>query len=902
MKSFFIKLLIVILLLITLSLGLGVGIYSHFTSQLPQIESLADYRPSIPSRIFSSDGRLLAEIGREKREVIEISSLPQVVIDSFLAAEDDGFYEHRGVDYTGLVRAFWVNLKAGRVVQGGSTITQQVAKSLLLTRERSLSRKIKDFLLAQKIEERFTKEEILFLYLNQVYLGSGFYGVKAALNGYFGKDLDEITIAEASMVAGLLVAPSKYSPMSNPEAAFKRQRYVLKRLLLTSKITEDEYKEAFDENIKFKIRKKNKFSAGYFTDWVRQDFIEKYGEEELLTNGYTINTTLDFDLQQVAEKSILEGVRQVDRRQGYKGNIGNISTAEEQSILDFDIRKKVYRKYSTFFTLNKDFEREYEVELNEQDYHNQVLFYDNTKDSFKIGDWTSGYNQEDQFLNYLHKGDSFKAVVQSVNDKARLIFVTLGGVSGFISYDNFKWAHERVIEANRKYFPFVTKPSVIVKAGDIIKVRVSKVKDSVWDKINLSYRKNIKDKDLVEKIKLQNYLNLELDQEVDVQAAIVSIDPFTGDVITLVGGTNFEKSQFNRALQSLRQPGSSFKPFIYAAGLEHGYNPSTVIMDSPESLTGAAGGPNWKPRNYDGKYLGPITFRTSLEKSRNIPTIKIAENVGISNIVDFVDRFGMIVKLEKDLGLSLGSFGITLLDLVESYGVFPNGGKQVSSRSIVSIIDRNGQDIWNKGLVDQVGKEVSDTELFTESDSVIDASAVSEKDPDINPFYKNLDGNQVFDSRLSYIMTNLLKGVIQNGTGRAAKKIGTYLGGKTGTTSNYVDAWFLGFSSKIVSGVWVGFDNNKTLGWGETGSKSALPIWSQVMDASLKKYGESDFDVPDGILNIGIDRKTGKIAKTHSLHPFIESFVEGYGPESISGELNNSSSVIYEEDEYFDEQ
>ena len=277
--------------------------------------------------------------------------------------------------------------------------------------------------------------------------------------------------------------------------------------------------------------------------------------------------------------------------------------------------------------------------------------------------------------------------------------------------------------------------------------------------------------------------------------------------------------------------------------------------------------------------------------------------MGVGNIVDFVDRFGMIVKLEKDLGLSLGSFGITLLDLVESYGVFPNGGKQVKSRSIVSIIDRNGQDIWNKDLNQQVKEDVSDSELFTEVDLVEDTvDVVNEEGVDINPFHKNLDDKQVFDSRLSYIMTNLLRGVIQNGTGRAAKKIGTYLGGKTGTTSNYVDAWFLGFSSKIVSGVWVGFDNNKTLGWGETGSKSALPIWSQVMDASLKKYGESDFDVPEGILNIGIDRKTGKVAKTHSSHPFIESFVEGHGPESISGALNNSSSVIYEEDEYFDEQ
>lgn len=898
----------------------GVSIIAYYSFGLPKISSLADYNPPVSSQILSKDGTILADIGKENREIAKMEEIPKRVVNAFLSAEDDKFYEHKGVDYMGVLRALVVNLKAGRVVQGGSTITQQVAKSLLLSRERSIARKIKDFLLAQRIEEKFSKEEILFLYLNQVYLGGGYYGVKAAFKGYFDKELSEATIAEAAMVAGLLVAPGKYSPYINPEYAKRRQGYVLKRMYETGKISKDEYEVALAEKTKFRIRKPEGFKAGYFTDWVRQRVIELVNEESFLSNGFKIETTLDWELQKVAEKAVQEGVKEIDKRQGFKGPIGRIESEDELTNYEIEFRKQIYSEVSTYFTINENNIKDYEIAFSRDTYDKIKLKQSEIRDELKNKYFRPGMMKDDPLLQYLKEGEMYKAVVLETSRTGKLIYVSIGGVIAAVPYSGYRWAHERVIQEERQYFPYVKNPDEVVKKGDIVWVTINKKTGdykSLADKELIQRYEKIKDKKLQALIKSQKFVECMLDQEADAQGALVSVDPFSGEVLAFVGGADFAKSQFNRAIQSKRQPGSSFKPILFAAGLENGYTPASIIIDSPEALGGVDSSLNWKPRNYDGQFKGPITFRNSLEQSRNVPTIKIAETIGVPGVLDFSKRIGFNAQLDPDLSLSLGSFGVTLIDIVSTYSVFPNGGKRIYPKTITKITDRNGkqyfieeipsqEDVKNEGAQAEASPSPSPTAETPTEEKV--AEEVKEKEE--NPFTKNLNAEQVYDQRLAYIMTNLLRGVVLHGTGKGARSVSTFLGGKTGTTNSYVDAWFIGFSSNLVTGVWTGFDDNKTLGWGETGAKSALPIWKEFMEAGLKKFGEYDFKIPPGIINVLIDKDTGEPARSSQKNAFMEAFVEGTEPgvekpvnnqsnQSGEGDLNNQ---IFEEDDYFNNQ
>lgn len=910
MKNIFIKTFLFGIISIVAAGLVGTIILIYFSFSLPKISKLSDYNPPLPSRILSEDGTVLAEIFLQKREIVSMEEVPQIIIDAFLSAEDSNFFTHAGVDYLSVFRAFVANLKAGKVVQGGSTITQQVAKSLLLTRERSYSRKIKDFLLAQKIEEKFSKDEILYLYLNQVYLGGGFYGIKSAFDGYFDKTLEEASIAEAAMIAGLLVAPGRYSPYINPKRAAVRQGYVLKRLLANGKITQEQYEEALNEKIKFKIRVPGSFKAGYFTDWVRQRVVAQIGEEEFKVGGYTVQTTLDWELQMAGEKAVENGVKEIDKRQGFKGPLANLNP-EERIKMDSDFRREIYLKNSTFFTIDDNYERKYELELDEEykskiDEHNESV-----KKILRGKRYIPGYLPEDRFLEQLNVGESYHAYVKAIDNRERLVYVSLGGLTGVIPYDGFKWAHERVISENRNFFPFVTRPSSILKVGDKVLVRLDKKATNIfrviYNKKDSSLHK-LKD-EMKKELRKQRYLQCSLDQEADAQGALVSLDVNTGEVRSFIGGSDFRKSQFNRAVQSLRQPGSAFKPLLFASALENGFNPASVIIDSPETLGGVDETLNWKPRNYDGRFKGPITFRNSLEQSRNVPTIKIASEVGVEKIISFLDRIGFDAEVDQDLSLALGSFGVTLLDLVSTYSMFPNGGKTVLPKTIVSVTDRSGNVISIKDL------EPEEKEISEESEGIEDApeeSVVENVDSEIdeiiekNPFHSHLDEKTVYDPRLAYIMTNLLRGVVLHGTGRSAKSVSHFLGGKTGTTNNYVDAWFIGFSSNTATGVWTGFDENETLGWGETGTKAALPIWKSFMKKNLRKYGEYDFRMPLGIVNASINKDTGKLIVDSSSSGFMEAFVEGYGPlanntNQLETEENiqNGQMELLEEDDYY---
>jgi len=911
-------------LLVLVSLGflsglfvLGVIIYISF--DLPQINSLADYNPPIPSKIYSKDGELLLEIYQEKRDITKMEEIPQKVVDAFLAAEDDNFYNHSGVDYIGIVRAMVKNIKAGRIVQGASTITQQVAKSLLLSSERTFTRKIKDLLLAKRIEDKFTKQEILFLYLNQVYLGGGYYGIKSAFKGYFNKELSEATTAEAALVAGLLVAPGKYSPYVNPQYAKTRQKYVLKRLFKTEKISEVEYQSSLNENIRMKIKEPNLMKAGYFTDWIRQKLVAHFGKKDFLTNGYSVVTTIDWALQKKAQDEVKKGVEAIDRRQGFKGPVAQWSDEKTQNEKLLSARKEIYNRASNFFTFYKDGSVKNEFEYEEGEFEKileaQKAQADLVK-RYKIY-FEPGNVEGDRAIELLDLTEDHEALVTKVSNSQQIIYVSIGGVKAIIPYSGFRWAHERNISEERNYWSYQKYPERIVKPGDVVLVRfddrdmvtVAQMADNDFMK---RYKKP-KDKEM---FSTEKFLKADLVQDPEAQGALISISPQSGEIISMVGGSDFNKSQFNRAVQSNRQPGSAFKPIIFASGIENGFTPASILLDSPQALGGVDDSLSWKPRNYDGKFKGEMTLRKALETSRNIPTIRLSQQVGVDKIKNLVERVKVDAELPNDLSVSLGSFGINLLDLVKLYSIFPNGGRKVKIKSIISITGRDGKLHFledrqqDPGLKDEdepsepIKDDISEA-LEKPKEIALDENGepIEEEKEDINPFLVNLNEDQVYDSRLAYIMTNLLKGVIQNGTGRGARNISSFIGGKTGTTNNYVDAWFLGFSSKLVTGVWTGFDNNDTLGWGETGAKSALPIWKAFMDLGIKRLGEYDFQTPSGIVNVSINPVTGKLSKSGGQNSFMESFVEGTEPGSVDEETEkdeeDNTSINYVDEDYY---
>lgn len=891
-------------------------LFVYISFDLPQISTLSDYNPPIPSKILSSDGEVLLEIGLQKRDVVEFKNIPKKVVNAFLAAEDDNFYEHKGVDYMGLARAMIRNVMAGRIVQGGSTITQQVAKSLLLSREKTITRKIKDFLLAQKIEERFSKEDILYLYLNQVYLGGGYYGVKAAFEGYFEKDLNEATIAETALIAGLLVAPGRYSPYVNPKKAKMRQLYVLSRLHTTGKITDDEYEKAKNEPIKIRLRKSSEVKGGHFTDWVRQQLVEKLGNDTFLKGGFEVVTTINWKLQSEAEKYVMNGVKELDKRQGYKGPLKQLDISSFKEFYTKQ-RKDFYTEKSEYFIFDVDGTNKEEVIFDEKEIENIVTQRNEVLDELdkkRRLNFIPGISENDPIIKLIEINKTYQAIIEKVNDDQRMLYLSFAGASVVIPYEGFRWAHERVIDEEKKFFPFVTKPSSVFKVGDVVLVNIKTSPTTIKKYIHKTYLNDLKkNKKLNEYFEIEKYFIADLDQEPEAEGALLAVDPLKGNVITMVGGADFNKSQFNRVLQSNRQPGSSFKPFIFASALENGFTPANILYDTPSALGGANENLDWKPRNYDGEFKGEMTLRRALEVSRNIPTIKLVQDVGVDNVIEFSKRIGINTDMPQDLSISLGSFGINLASLVQAYSIFPNGGRKIELKSIVSVKDRFGKiyllDQENKNEVFE-GTESKKDEIkeiaVTENSEEVKADDKKEQKK-TNQFKENLIGSQVYDKRLAYLMTNLLRGVIQNGTGSGARGLSSFIGGKTGTTNNYVDAWFLGFSNNVVTGVWVGFDDNKTLGWPETGSKSALPIWIDFMRKAIQNYGESDFEIPAGIVNMHINKENGQQVSSNEPGAFIEAFVDGTEPgkeEVISDQdkTDVDDQVIVDDDEYYSSQ
>jgi penicillin-binding protein 1A len=759
--------LLVFAIIGTFVIGLvtGFGAYYYIQSNLPTLNTIHEYNPNAITKVYSEDGQVIGEFFIERRIVIPLSKIGAHLINAFIATEDARFFEHEGIDYKGILRALYKNLAAGRIVQGGSTITQQLAKSFFLTPKRSISRKIKEAIISFRIESNLNKDEILFLYLNQIYLGNGAYGVQSAAETYFGKDSEMLAIAEAAMLAGLPKAPSRYSPYNFPEAAKRRQEYVLTRMLEEGFITRVDMETAMNYPIKLRPREvKSLWIAPYFTEHIRRYIIEKYGEDLLYRVGLKVFTTLDVEMQKVANEAIALGLKKHDRRRGFRGPIRTITIQEElEAFIDEGDAELIKRP----------------IEL----------------------------------------GGIYHGIVTTISSLKRYIAVKIGSRNGRIYFTDMNWA--------RLYNPTndpdggkYLRLEEILKEGDVILVKVKKLAKNVTYPIRLS-----------------------LEQESLAQASLVSIDPLTGHVKAMVGGADFSKSEFNRAVQAKRQPGSAFKPIIYTAAIDNGYTPSTIVVDSPLIFEDAIREESdWKPKNYEERFYGPTTVRHAFEHSRNVVTIKILKDIGVSTAVEYARKLGINSPLSQNLSLALGSSAISLLELTNAYSTLASSGRRQEPLFITRITDRDGNTLEEN--------EAAST--------------------------------QALSKQTAYIMTNLLQGVIQEGTGRRAKVLGRPVAGKTGTTNNLNDAWFVGYTPNLVTGTWIGYDDEKPLGKHETGAKAALPTWLYFMQKVTAGTPIKNFTIPEGIVFVKVDAETGLLPGPSTKKSIFETFKEGTAPTATS--------------------
>ena len=747
-----------------------------FSNNLPDYKFLKNYKPSVSSKVYSGDGELVNDFSSEKRIFVPYKSISEKVINSFLSAEDKNFYSHPGVDAKGVLRAIINNISnviASRRLEGASTITQQVAKNFLLTNEVSLNRKIKEAILAFRIERALSKKRILELYLNQIYLGEGTYGVASASLEYFDKPISELKYEEAALLAALPKAPSRYNPYKDIKLAKFRRDLVLKNLFENNYINKQNFNKSISNKIILKKRKKFFLEdTRYYVEDIRKDVIDKLGYDSVYKQGLNINTPINLNLQKIATQSLRDGLVSYDKRRGWRGAV--------------------------------------------------------LKDK-NINNWT------DELKNLrLEKSINWDLAIIKKIDKFSVQIETEKKLEGNIKYENISWTKKEFNE--------------LFDIGDVI------------------YVENIRDDIFA------------LKQLPSVNGGIIAMDPFTGRVLALSGGFSFKKSEFNRATQALRQPGSAFKPFIYALALENGYTPSTLILDAPLVLEQGSDLKMWKPENYGKKFYGPSTLRMGLEKSRNLMTVRIAQDLGLKKIVNFSKQLGIYENPSELLSISLGSAETTLVKLTSAYSSFVNGGKLVKPIMIDRIQDSEGNTIFNN----EKRKCINCDQL----------SFLSENYPEIEDGFP-----QIFSAETAYQMTSILEGVIQNGTGKKLKDLNLDLAGKTGTTNGNTDTWFIGFTSKLAIGVYVGSDNPKPLGKYETGAKTALPIFKSFVKNAVNKEEARPFKVANNILMMVIDPITGEKADTKTKKTIIEVYkdvpIKNYSNVDINNRLKNNNILKF---------
>ena len=767
------------------SLGIG-GILWHFGRSLPDYQQLINYKPPTATRLHAGDGRLLIEFARENRIFVPIGSFPARVVNAFIAAEDKNFFSHAGVDFIGIVRAIITNIQnlgSGRRLVGASTITQQVAKNFLLTNEVSMERKLKEAILAFRIDHALSKRRILELYLNEIYLGMGSYGVAAAALNYFDKALNDLTVPECAFLAGLPKAPNNYHPVRKPNAALFRRNYVIGRMLEDGYITSQAAAEARSTPLR-SLKRSETLSARaeFFVEEVRRELKARFGEKKLYGGGLSVRSTLDPNLQALADIELRRGLRSYDQRHGYRGPVAKLQS--------FDGWKRNLLKVPLPAVL-----------------------------SDSAASWRL-------------------AVVLEVGDDVAKIGLDDGSF-GKIRFSKVKWRFR-----HHSY----TKPgSKFKKLTDVI------------EKLDVIL---VEKPDISGFVKSQDKQDWVLQQIPEIDGAIIALDPHTGRVLAVSGGYSFARSQFNRATQALRQPGSAFKPFVYLAAMENGFGPASIILDAPFVADQGAGQKLWKPSNFTRKFYGPSTLRLGVEKSRNLITVRLAQRLGMDVVADYAERFGISEPFPKLLSASLGASETTLLKLTTAYAMLVNGGKKIQPTFIDRVQDRSGKTIFKH-----------------EARSCTFCSNIKWKD-DLPPVIPD-DREQLVDPQSAYQVVSMLEGVIKRGTGARIKVLNRSLAGKTGTTNQSNDAWFIGFSPDLAVGVFVGFDRPKTMGRRETGSSVAVPIFRDFMEKALKNVKSIPFRIPPGIKLIRIDSKTGTRAQARGEGSIIEAFKFHQNPNEL---------------------
>jgi penicillin-binding protein 1A len=774
-------------LLLAGCLSLGVA-YMLVSAALPKVDTLADYRPPIVTTIYGDNGKTISEFAQERRILVPIGKIPRQLVQAFVSAEDSKFFQHQGIDLLSITRAALKNILAGGIRQGGSTITQQVAKSLLLTPEKKFSRKFKEAILAWRMEKKLSKEDILFLYLNQIYLGHGAYGVQAAAENYFGKDVGKLSLAECAMLAGLPQAPSRYSPFRNYDKAKIRQDYVLNRMVEDGYITGEQAEEAAANIVAIKPRNDRQIAgAAYFTEQVRRYLEEQYGSEVINTGGLKVYTTMNVAMQQAAQLSVQANLIQHDERRGYRGPLRTLDIKQEAVFLA-----------------------------------EQAAIY-----------------TQPPMQHALVEG-------LLVGTKGNNALVRIGRFTGTLPLDKGGLAKNLRVVPRGQPVKRVNERATTLPIGSVLQV---KVEDSSPQELKLS-----------------------LYQEPAAQGAFIVLNPHSGEVKALVGGYDFAQSQFNRAIQARRLPGSAFKPLIYAAALDKGYTPATIMLDTPiiYRAQGEDGTETeWKPKNYAENFTGVTTLREALANSYNVVTVKMLQDIGVGYAINYAKKLGIESPLSRDLTLALGSSAVSPMELATAYCVFANGGVLIRPVYITRVVDRHGKILESIDPADFPGGPEPDQKLIQQSPQ------------------------RVISPETAYLITNLLESVVKDGTGYRAKVLGRPVACKTGTTNDQKDAWFVGYSPRLLAVSWVGYDQERSLGSLETGSKAAAPAWVDFMQRILKNQPYEEFPVPDGIEFRPIDPATGLLVPEDSLNVTIEAFAPGTAPTRYALEEQEPRAVDF---------
>ena len=759
MKKLCLIVVAVLVLLCLLAAAGGVGVYFWALQDLPRIKTITDYNPPLTTTVHARDGQVLGYLAKENRFLVPLKKMSPPVVKAFLASEDSGFYEHEGIDFLGIFRAAIKNFQAGTIVQGGSTITQQVIKALLLTPERSYKRKLKEAILAYRLEKYLSKDEILTIYLNHIYLGHGAYGIEAAARTYFAKHASELSLAEAAMLAGLPKAPSMYDPFRHPEVAKSRQTYVLSRLEDLGWISEEAFQAAMEQSLEVESMDDPSWKKGpSYMEEVRRWLVNRYGEETTYTGGLKVTTAVDLKHQQAAERAVKFGLEASTKRRGWRGPIQHLEPEQRPGF--------VHNGTETMQAFDAEWVK--------------VLVHEVTKGGAEV---------------------------------------SFGNSTGWLDVASMDWCREIDPSKAPEEVRDVKDAREVLQAGDVVWASVSRDKKTKDGKAVLS-----------------------LEQKPVVQGGLVSLDPQTGEVLALVGGYDFSNSQFNRATQARRQTGSAFKPIVYSAALDNGFTPASVLLDAPIVYTDYATNSTWKPENYERVSFGPTLLRTALVKSRNLVTIRVARQIGIDTVIERARALGLEADFPRDLSVSLGSASVTLVNLCQAFSGFARGGSIIDPRLVLSV-----QDSWGN-------------ELFASEPKV----------------------TQALSAQTAYIVTYLMQQVVQQGTGWRVKALGRPIAGKTGTTDEQKDAWFMGFAPYLLSGVYVGFDTPQPMGKYETGSRAAAPIWLKYRENVESDYPVQDFARPERIVMARVDAQNGLLAGPGSEKTYLLPFKAGTQPEEMS--------------------